>query len=215
MYETLCLCQTRCVSVRAFMYALKVPKLWTETVEAHRHEVRHAIMDTTSALVSEQGLRSVTMSEIAQKTGIGRATLYKYFPDVETILHAWHQRHIDTHIEHLTAVRDRAAAPTERLESVLTAHALHLHETRGHHGTELAALVHRGEHVAQAQRHLKDFIEALLTDAAKAGTVRHDAAPRELTEFCIHAIGAAQDLGSKAAVQRLVSVTLGALQPHV
>jgi AcrR family transcriptional regulator len=196
------------------MYALRVPKLWTQTVEAHRHEVRHAIMDTTSALVSEQGLRSVTMSEIAEKTGIGRATLYKYFPDVDTILYAWHQRHIDAHIEHLTEVRDRAATPTERLESVLAAHSLHLHETRGHHGTELAALVHRGKHVVQAERQLKEFIEALITDAAKAGSVRNDAAPRELAEFCIHAIGAAQDLGSKAAVQRLVSVTLGALQPH-
>jgi AcrR family transcriptional regulator len=196
------------------MYALGVPKLWTQTVAAHRHEVRHAIMDTTSALASEQGLRSVTMSEIAEKTGIGRATLYKYFPDVETILYAWHQRHIDAHIEHLTEVRDRATAPTERLESVLAAHALHLHETRGHHGTELAALVHRGDHVAQAERQLKDFIEVLITDAAMAGSVRHDAAPRELAEFCIHAIGAAQDLRSKAAVQRLVSITLGALQPH-
>ena len=205
---------TRCVIAQVLVYALSVPKLWTQTVEAHRHEVRHAIMDTTSALVSEQGLRSVTMSEIAEKTGIGRATLYKYFPDVETILYAWHQRHIDAHIEHLTVVRDRASAPTERLESVLAAHALHVHETRSHHDSDIAGLVHRGEHVAHAERQLKDFIEALITDAAKSGTVRIDASPRELTEFCIHAIGAAQDLASKAAVQRLISVTLGALGPH-
>jgi AcrR family transcriptional regulator len=204
----------RYVFARVLVYAFGVPKLWTQTVEAHRHEVRQAIMDTTSALVSEQGLRSVTMSEIAEKTGIGRATLYKYFPDVETILHAWHQRHIDAHINHLTEVRERATTPTERLETVLAAHALHIHETRSHHETELAALVHRGEHVAQAQRQLKDFIKALITDAAKTGSVRNDAAPSELTEFCIHAVGAAQDLASKAAVERLVSVTLGALQPH-
>jgi AcrR family transcriptional regulator len=171
-------------------------------------------MDTTSALVSEQGLLSVTMSEIAEKTGIGRATLYKYFPDVETILYAWHQRHIDAHIEQLTAVRNRATAPPERLQSVRAAHARHLHDTRSHHGTELAALVHRGEHVAHAQRQLKEFIEALITDAAKAGGIRNDAAPPELAEFCIHAIGAAQYLASKAAVQRLVSITLGALHPH-
>ena len=202
------------VSVGVFVYAFVVPKLWTQTVEAHRHEVRQAIMDTTSALVSEQGLRSVTMSEIAEKTGIGRATLYKYFPDVETILHAWHQRHIDAHIEHLTAVRDRATTANERLESVLAAHALHIHETRNHHENELSALVHRGEHVAHAQRQLRDFIEALVTDAAKTGSVRDDAAPGELAEFCIHAVGAAQDLASKAAVQRLVYVTLDALQPH-
>jgi AcrR family transcriptional regulator len=190
-----------------------MPKLWTQTVEAHRHEVRRAIMDTTSALVSEQGLRSVTMSEIAEKTGIGRATLYKYFPDVETILHAWHQRHIHTHIEHLTEVRDRATAPTTRLASVLLAHALHIHETRSHHETELAALVHRGEHVARAERQLKDFFEALITNASETGSVRDDTPPAELAEYCVHALGAAQNMPSKAAVERIVSTTLHALGP--
>ena len=38
------------------------------------------------------------MSQIAKDTGIGRATLYKYFPDVESILRAWHQRQIDEHL---------------------------------------------------------------------------------------------------------------------
>ena len=71
-----------------------MPKLWNETIEAHRREVRDAILDTTAALVAEHGLRSVTMSQIAEKTGIGRATLYKYFPDVEAILPAWHERQI-------------------------------------------------------------------------------------------------------------------------
>jgi AcrR family transcriptional regulator len=47
---------------------------------------RKAILDTTAALVAEGGLLSVTMSRIAEEAGIGRATLYKYFPDVEAIL---------------------------------------------------------------------------------------------------------------------------------
>lgn len=34
----------------------------------------------------------MTMSRIAEEIGIGRATLYKYFPDVEAILLAWHER---------------------------------------------------------------------------------------------------------------------------
>src|SRR5918996_4902222 len=62
-----------------------VPRLWTETIEEHRRAVRDATLDTAAALVGEHGLRSVTMSQIAEETGIGRATLYKYFPDVEAI----------------------------------------------------------------------------------------------------------------------------------
>lgn len=214
MYETLCLCQRQTVRMQARMYAAGVPKLWTETVEAHRNEVRNAIMDTTSALVFEQGLRSVTMSEIAEKTGIGRATLYKYFSDVETILYAWHQRHIDQQIEHLTEIRDRATAPIEKLESVLEAHARHIHEIRSHHETELAAVVHRGEHLAQAESRLKDFIEALVTDAAETSSVRNDSPPAELAEYCIHALNAARNAASKAAVRRVVSTTLDGLRPQ-
>ena len=61
-------------------YTGVMPKLWNETIAAHRAAVRDAILDTAVALVAEHGLAAVTMSRIAAQTGIGRATLYKYFP---------------------------------------------------------------------------------------------------------------------------------------
>src|ERR671939_2164487 len=103
----------------AIMYTGAVPRLWNETIKTHRAAVREAILDTTTALVAKHGLRAVTMSQIAEETGIGRATLYKYFSDVETILLAWHERQITGHLEFLVGVRDRAGDPRERLEAVL------------------------------------------------------------------------------------------------
>src|SRR6266513_3247520 len=101
------------------MYPWRVPKLWTETIEEHRRAVHDATLDTTAALVREHGLAAVTMSQIAAAAGIGRATLYKYFPDVEAILVAWHERHVTSHLEQLSALRDRTGAASERLKSVL------------------------------------------------------------------------------------------------
>ena len=75
-------------------YTGRVPKLWTDTVAEHRQAVREATLDAAARLVAERGLTSVTMSAIATEAGIGRATLYKYFPDVEAILVAWHERDI-------------------------------------------------------------------------------------------------------------------------
>ncbi|AII11163.1 TetR/AcrR family transcriptional regulator [Rhodococcus opacus] len=186
-----------------------MPRLWNETIQTHRRAVHDAILETTAGLVVEHGLASVTMSRIAEKAGIGRATLYKYFPDVDAILFAWHERQITSHLEHLAEVRDRADQPGQRLESVLEAYALMTYQRP--HGTELAALVHRGEHVARAQQHLHDLIRDLLAAAAESGDLRDDVAPEELASYCLSALAAAGALPSEAAVRRLVAVTLAGL----
>ena len=101
----------------SWAYTVGVPRLWNDTIQAHRAAVNDAILDTTAALVAKHGLRSVTMSQIAEQTGIGRATLYKYFPDVEAILAAWHERQIAAHLQQLTELRDQAG---DALASVST-----------------------------------------------------------------------------------------------
>lgn len=154
--------------------------------------MRDATLDATARLVTEHGLASVTMSKIAAETGVGRATLYKYFPDVEAILVAWHERQIGSHLKHLARVRDQSGDVARRLEAVLEAYALMTYERP--HGTELAVLLHRGERQDRS--------------------VRDDVAPGELAGYCMHALTAAGRLPSKAAVRRLVTVTLAGLRLH-
>ncbi len=189
-----------------------VPRLWNETIQAHRAAVRDAILDATAALVAHHGLTSVTMSAIAEQTSIGRATLYKYFPDVEAILLAWHERQISGHLQQLAEVRDHAGDPGQRLKAVLDAYALISHESHGHRDTELGAFLHRDGQVARAEQQLHGMIRELLTEAAKTGDVRDDVAPDELASYSLHALTAASGLPSKTAVRRLVMVTLAGLR---
>jgi AcrR family transcriptional regulator len=198
VYETVCLCQIR---VSHSFYTDLMPRLWNETIQEHRREVREAILDTTVALVTEHGLLSVTMSQIAEETGIGRATLYKYFPDVEAILLAWHERQINGHLGYLAEVRDRTGDADEALAAVLEAYALISHESKGHRDTELAALLHRDEQVIVAEKHLRNMIGGLVAEGAKVGAIRSDIQPDELASYCLH------------AVRRLVEVTLAGLRP--
>lgn len=191
-----------------------MPKLWSETIEAHRRGVREAILDTTAALVTEHGLRAVTMAQIAEQTGIGRATLYKYFSDVEAILRAWHDRQITNHLSYLAEVRDQAGNPGQRLEAVLRAYAVINHQTSGHHTTELGALLHRDERLVHAHRQLHQLIRDLLAEAVASGDIRDDIAPAELATYCLHALSGAGGLPSAAAVRRLVTVTLSGLRPQ-
>lgn len=196
-------------------YCRGVPKLWDETIAAHRNLVRDAILDTIAELVSQHGLRSVTMAQIAERAGIGRATLYKYFSDVDAILHAWHHRQITAHLAQLTQARDQAGDPGQRLAAVLRAYAHITHQTRQRHDAEMGRVLHRDEQVAAAQQQLHDLLTSLITDAVRAGELRTDIRPAELATYCLHALGAAATLPSEAAVGRLVTITLAGLRPQL
>lgn len=189
--------------------------MWTTTVEEHRRTVHTAILDTTAALVAEHGL-TVTMSQIAQRTGIGRATLYKYFPDVESILAAWHERQITTHLDELAAVAP-ADDPGERLRTMLTTYA-HLSSGAAPHspgdGAALARALHHAAHMTPARQRLHDLVTQVIAAAVEAGGARSDVPATELATYCLHALGAAAGSDSPAARDRLVEVTLSGLRPR-
>jgi AcrR family transcriptional regulator len=188
-----------------------MPKIWNETIAAHRDAVRDATLDATAALVAEHGLTGVTMSQIAKESGIGRATLYKYFPDIESILAAWHERHIAGHLRHLAEISEQADDPSTRLESVLRRYATISQEHRDN--SELASLLHQGAHAIRAQRHLHEFVTGLISEAAKRGEVRDDVPPGELATYCLHALTAASSMPNRTALDRLLAITTGALRP--
>jgi len=122
-------------------------------------------------------------------------------------LDADQRRSVEDALQQLTAVRDQAATPTARLEAVLKLYADISYQC---HDTELVALLHRGEHVVRAQHQLRD----LLIEGAKTGELRDDVASDELATYCLHALTTAGNLPSKAAVQRLLDVTLSGLRRH-
>lgn len=195
---------SRSVLTEVIAYYHGMPRIWSETIAAHRDAVRDATLDATAALVAEHGLTGVTMSQIARESGIGRATLYKYFPDIESILAAWHERHIAAHLHHLAEVSE-AARPGDRLKAVLREYAT-LSRRHGN-GSDLAAL-HQGEHMSRAHAHLHEFITTLLREAAGRGEARDDIPAGELAAYCLHALTAASVLSSEAALGRLINVTL-------
>ena len=192
-------------------YARVVPKLWDETIETHRQAVRDAIVDAAGALVIERGLRGVTMSALAERAGVGRATLYKYFPDVESALTAWHEAQVMEHADELVRIRDRAGTAVERLEAVLTAYAAIQHE---HPEDALVAHLHGGAHVDRARDRLEALVAELIEDGAANGDIRLDVPAGELAQFALHALAVAGALHSKAAVRRLVGITLDGLRPR-
>lgn len=136
------------------------------------------------------------MSQIAERTGIGRATVYKYFPDVDSILPAWHERQISGDLAHLLQVRDQAGDVVTRLEAALQAYALMYREASRHSDNALTAFLHCGDQAVRAQRQLCEMIRDLLTEGARAEAFRDDVPPDHLATFCLHAVAAACEVPS-------------------
>jgi AcrR family transcriptional regulator len=186
-----------------------MPRLWKKTIASHREEVESAILDAAAALATRKGLKAVTMREIAQRAGIGRATLYKYFDDVPSLLLAWHRKMIDLHFAELRRIASEGTSPVGSLRRVLSAFG---QMSSKHRDSELAAMLHQGRHMRVAHRKLHELVRSLLDDAAKAGEIRRDIRPDELADFCLHALTASAAMPSSHALQRLVTVVMSGLQ---
>lgn len=188
-----------------------MPRLWTDTLDEHRRRVHEAIIDAAAGLVDEHGLLGLNMSQIAHAAGIGRKTLYRYYPDVPSIIDAWHARQVHRHLDELQTVRDRASSPDRALEAVLRAHAAMAHE---HHGAPTHAADQSGASAALAQQAMHELIVDTITHAVDADHVREDVPADELAAYVMSSLTAAAALPSKAAVARLVALTLDALRPR-
>ena len=190
-----------------------MPKLWEHTIEAHRRSVSDAVLDAAGALAAEGGLRGVTMSAVAERTGIGRATLYRYFPDLDALLEAWHRRQVGQHLERLDALRAQPGDAAERLLRVLDGYARLARGAAGREGgAGPSALLHAGEHVRHAERHVRAILRDVLAEARAAGAIRGDIPADELATYCLHALAAAAAAPSQAAARRLVEATLDGLR---
>jgi len=189
-----------------------VPKLWEESIDEHRRSVRDAITEATWRLAEEHGPLSLTMSQVAGAAGIGRATLYKYFTDIESILAAHHARHVEEHLQALDDLRGKAQPPGTRLVAVAEAYASICFHRGRHSSADISSLVHRGPDVADAERRLHDIFADLIAQAAADGLVRTDLGPDELAAYCRRALEAAsqaKDLDGAARLTRVVLDGLG------
>ena len=188
-----------------------MPKLWEESIDGHRRAVRDAITEAAWQLAEEHGPLALTMSQVAKGAGIGRATLYKYFTDVESILVAHHARHVEGHLQALEELRVGSAPVASRLVAVVHAYASICFHRAQHSPTGVSALVHRGPEAADAERRLRRVFAELLDEGAAEGLVRTDISSEELAEFCVHALPAASQATELEQLGRLVRLVLDGL----
>ena len=63
-----------------------MPRIRAASIEEHKIRTRSDILEAAAALFRAEGYSATNLADIAAFVGIGRTTLYEYFPDKESIL---------------------------------------------------------------------------------------------------------------------------------
>ena len=66
-----------------------MPKIIGESLASHRELTRTRLFDALGSLMAEQPFESITMSQIAERAGVGRTAGYNHFADKEVLLLAY------------------------------------------------------------------------------------------------------------------------------
>lgn len=89
----------------------------------HRREIKYnQILDALQTLLEDRTLSSIPVSEIAQTAGIGKGSIYYYFPSKEAMMEALVQRKYEAPIETAKALsRETTLSPFTKMAMIFKA----------------------------------------------------------------------------------------------
>ncbi|WP_245986261.1 TetR/AcrR family transcriptional regulator [Azospirillum thermophilum] len=141
-----------------------------------RAKRREAILAAADALFAGRSYAEVQMDEVARAAGVGKATLYRYFPSKEDLYLETLERALSRLEDRLHGPADPGAAPTDRLTAMISA----LIDTLNEQLTTLKLL--GGDHSDLADRtrrilrrrsaRIAEALRAVLEDGIAAGQFR-------------------------------------------
>lgn len=86
---------------------------------ALREEVREAILDSAGSLLVKYGYKKMTVEDIAHEAGIGKGTVYLYFPSKEEVALGWFDRGYGRIHEELKLIARSSLKPDMKLREML------------------------------------------------------------------------------------------------
>jgi AcrR family transcriptional regulator len=149
-------------------FAMELPSAQPrERADAARNRAR--VLDAAARLFAERDGRAVTMEQVAVAAGVGKATLYRRYPDVGSIAVALldeHERALQDRLLHGPPPLGPGAPPGERLAAFYRA-MVALLERHGH--LALAAETGAGRFETGAYRAWTLHVRALVDEAGVGG----------------------------------------------
>jgi AcrR family transcriptional regulator len=196
-----------------------VAEQWADVLDEHRTRQRRQIMTVALELVAERGLAGVSMSALAQRAGISRATLYHYFPDLEQVLLAWVGEEVDSFVAELARELSTLDDPVAQLYRIVDAHVTAFSGAEHRFGADLlqsdVLSPKVREEVGRHLSGLRGLVASVLEDGVRAGCFGATASDPLAVDAVVSVLGAARPhLLAGTAAPEEVSTFLVALLVH-
>ena len=99
-----------------------MPKILGESRASHRELTRARLFEALGSLMGEQSFESITMSQIAERAGVGRTAVYNHFADKEVLLLAYMREVTGEFARVLTQRLEAEPDPLMRLRIYIRSH---------------------------------------------------------------------------------------------
>ena len=99
-----------------------MPKIIGESLASHRELTRARLFEALGSLMGEQSFESITMSQIAERAGVGRTAVYNHFADKEVLLLAYLREVTSEFARVLTQRLEAEPDPLMRLRIYIRSH---------------------------------------------------------------------------------------------
>ncbi len=163
-----------------------MPRIRAESITAHKTLTRRQVLDAAAELFLEQGYGATSLADIAAEVGIGRTTLYEYFPDKEAVLITLVEETLPAVVDGIVDGLPEGLTARERLGELLLRH-LEFVSNQDNLGTLLmregASLSPRAQAaIAAVHRRLTEAIRQTCVRGADTGEFR-DVSPDATAEL--------------------------------
>ena len=99
-----------------------MPKIIGDSLVSHRELTRARLFEALGSLMGEQSFESITMSQIAERAGVGRTAVYNHFADKEVLLLAYMREVTSEFARVLTQRLEAEPDPLMRLRIYIRSH---------------------------------------------------------------------------------------------
>lgn len=189
-----------------------MPKIQAATVAEHRAAQRRAILDAARELLAEGGTEAPSLAAVAERTGLARPSVYRYFRSRDDLLEAVIA---DSFPRWSASVTEKMAGlddPGARVLAYVDAN-LHLVATGEHAVVRGLAAVVPGERLAEDSRILHEQLRVPLTEALAAHGAADPEGMSDLIQSIVLAAGRMIESGAHEAHVRTLTHQL--LEPYL